>query len=245
MTTQILTQEKIGFLFVSGAGLDVRIWSEVAEGLDRPYLLVEYPHRQDSMEARQELSLADYIVHMKRQVDGWETPKKFVIVAHSLGGVLSLKLASELGDRVAGFVAVGAAIPRDGGSFVSCLPFPKRMLLSMIMRKMGTKPPESAIRSGLCNDLSAEQAEKIVAGFVPEAIRVYTDRIDASIPTVPKLYVKLTNDKGFGPSLQNKMTANLSPQSVRSLNTGHLPMLSDPNGLRAILEAFMKSSLPQ
>jgi hypothetical protein len=66
---------------------------------------------------------------------------------------------------------------------------------------MGTKPPDSAIRAGLCNDLSPEQALEIVRGFVPESIRVYTDRVDVSTPAVPKLYVKLTKDKELGPSL--------------------------------------------
>lgn len=111
--------------------------------------------------------------------------------------------------------------------------------MSAILRTMGTKPPESAIRAGLCNDLSSDQAAEIVSGFIPEAVRVYTDRINVSVPDVPKLYVKLTKDKELSPSLQNKMISNFSPQSVRSLETGHLPMLSDPDGLRSILEDFL------
>jgi pimeloyl-ACP methyl ester carboxylesterase len=238
MNIQESTQEKIGFVFVSGAGLESRIWGKVVEGLDQPCLLVDFPFRKDSVESRKELALADYVTHMKRQVDVWET-RKLVIVAHSLGGVLALRLASELSDRLAGFVAVGAAIPKKGGSFLSILPFPKKIIMSAILRKMGTKPPEAAIRAGLCNDLSKEQAEEIVRGFIPESVRVYTDRVDVSIPIVPKLYVKLTKDKEFNLSLQNKMISNLAPQWVESLETGHLPMLSDPDGLRIALQAFL------
>ncbi|AJY73453.1 alpha/beta fold hydrolase [Paenibacillus beijingensis] len=238
MNKQERTWEKTGFVFVNGAGLESRIWSKVVEGLDHPYLLVEFPHRNGSVESRKDLSMMDYVAHMKRQVDEWGT-RKFVIVAHSLGGVLALKLAYEVSDRLAGFVAVGAAIPENGGSFLSVLPFPKRILMSAILRKIGTKPPASAIRSGLCNDLSSDQAAKIVQGFIPEAVRVYTDQVDASVPIVPKLYVKLTHDKEFSPSLQNNMISNLSPQSVRILETGHLPMLSDPDGLRFVLEDFL------
>ncbi len=122
---------------------------------------------------------------------------------------------------------------------MSILPFPKRILISTILRKMGTKPPESTIRAGLCNDLSDDQTTEIIRGFIPEAVRVYTDRVDVSVPAVPKLYVKLTKDKEFGLSLQNKMISNLSPKSVRNLNTGHLPMISDPDELRVILEDFL------
>ncbi|MEC0212427.1 alpha/beta fold hydrolase [Paenibacillus ehimensis] len=238
MSTQEGAQEKIGLVLLTGAGLDSRIWSKVVDGLDYPHLMANYPRREDSIESRNKLSLDEYVTHVKRQVDEWGS-RRFVIVAHSLGGVIGLRLASELNDRLAGYISVAAAVPKNGGSFLSVLPFPKRILISTILRIIGTKPPESAIRAGLCSDLSAAQAAEIINGFTPEAVRVYTDRSNVSLPMVPTLYVKLTKDKEFSPSLQNKMISNLSPQWVRSLDTGHLPMLSDPDGLRAVLGEFM------
>lgn len=229
--------DKTGFVFVNGAGLEGHVWRKVVEEFEHPYLLAEFPQREDSFHSRSGLSLEDYVTHLKRQVEDWGMPK-IVIVAHSLGGVLSLRLASLMTDRVVGFVAVGAAIPKSGGSFLSVLPVPQRILMSVILRTLGTRPPESSIRSGLCNDLSLDQATEIATGFVPEAIRAYTDRTNVSIPDVPKLYVKLTKDKQFSPSLQAKMISNLAPQSTRSLDTGHLPMISNPEGLRSILEDF-------
>jgi pimeloyl-ACP methyl ester carboxylesterase len=236
------TQEKIGFVFIYGAGLERRIWEKVAEGLESPSLLVDFPLRNGTYESRQGLTLEDYVIHIKRQVEEWHV-QKIVLVAHSLGGILALRIASDLSDRLTGFVAIGAAIPKKGGSFLSILPFPKRILMSILLRIMGTRPPESAIRNGLCNDLSTEQTAEVVQGFVPESVRVYTDQIDASVPKVPKLYIKLSKDKEFSPSLQDKMIANLSPQQIKSLNTGHLPMLSDPDGLRLILQNFLSESI--
>jgi len=237
---QTKLKQCIGVVFINGAGLESRIWSKVVAGLEHPSLLVDFPLRKSAVDARSRLSMEDYVMHMKRQVDEWGI-HKLVLVAHSLGGVLALKLAAQLTDRLAGFVAVGAAIPKNGGSFLSVLPFPKRMVMSAFLRTLGTKPPESAIRAGLCHDLSPDHAAEITKGFIPEAIRVYTDRIGVSAPNVPRLYVKLTNDKELSPSLQDQMISNLSPQFVRSLETGHLPMLSDPDGLRVILEDFMKN----
>lgn len=234
------TQDKIGFVFINGAGLESRIWSKVVEGLDYPCLLVDFPMRKSSIDSRSGLSLDDYVTHMKSQVDAWET-QRFVIVAHSIGGVLALRLASELTDRLGGFIAVGAAIPKNGGSFLSALPFLKRILMSAILRKLGTKPPESAIRKGLCNDLLDDQTTEIVKGFIPEAVRIYTDRVDVSVPVVPKIYVKLMKDKEFSSTFQDKMISNLSPQSIRSLEAGHLPMISNPEGLRHILQTFLNS----
>lgn len=231
-------QEKIGVIFVHGAGLNSGIWNKVALRLDHPSLLIDFPFRGSYSESDKGLSLADYVTCIKKQVEAWEV-RRFVVVAHSLGGVVALRIASDLSCRLAGFVAVGAAIPKNGGSFLSTLPFLKRILMGAILRKIGTEPPESVIRAGLCNDLTSEQSEGIVREFIPESIRVYTDRTGVSVPNVPKLYVKLTRDKEFSSSLQNRMIANFSPQEVRTMESGHLPMISDPNGLRNVLQEFM------
>ena len=236
------SSEKIGFVFVHGAGLEGLVWSKVVEGFDPPCLLAEFPQGKSSLDSRSGLSLEDYVTHMKRQVDEWGT-RNIIIVAHSLGGVLALRLASLMTDRLAGIVAIGAAIPKSGGSFLSALPFPQRILMPVILRAAGTKPPESSIRTGLCNDLSPDQAAEIIKGFIPEAVRVYTDRINVPVPDVPKLYVKLNKDKEFSPSLQDKMISNFAPQTIRSLDTGHLPMISNPEGLRSILEEFVTEEL--
>lgn len=231
-------QEKPGFVFIHGAGLNSEIWSKVLEGLGHPYLLIDFPNRGIQKGLDKELALADYVMHIKKQIDEWEI-RRVIIVAHSLGGVLSLKLAAGLHDRLAGIVAIGAVIPKKGGSFLSVLPLPKRILMSLILRKMGTRPPEAAIRAGLCNDLTEEQAAMIVKKFNPESVRVYTDRADAPAPAVPKLYVKLSKDKELSPSMQDKMISHFTPHAVESLETGHLPMLSDPDGLRRLLQNFI------
>jgi len=231
-------KEQVGVVFIHGAGLNQGIWSEVATDFEYPSLFIDFPQRDGLYASRKELALADYVHHIRQQIDTWGV-RRIVLVAHSLGGIPALQVADALSDRLSGFVAVGAAIPRKGGSFLSVLPFPKRILMSIILRKLGTRPPESAIRSGLCNDLTEAQASQVVQSFAPESIRVYTDPIDVTPPPVPKLYVQLSKDKEFGSSVQQKMIANLMPEHIRTLDSGHLPMLSDPKGLRDVLDQFL------
>jgi len=240
MITKDRAQKEIGFVFVNGAGLNGRIWERVAKDLDYPCLFAEFPGRDGEDEQRLQLTLQQYADTVQRQVKEWGV-KQIILVAHSLGGQVALQAAEALKDRLAGFVAVGAAIPKPGGSFLSSLPWPKRTILSLLMKKMGTKPPESAIRAGLCNDLASEDADSIVKGFVPESYRVYADRLDGSLPDVPRLYIRLEKDKEFSSSLQARMIRNLAPQQVRTLETGHLPMLGDPAGLRKLLLEFIPS----
>ncbi|MDQ0220161.1 hypothetical protein J2S21_003280 [Peribacillus cavernae] len=86
--------------------------------------------------------------------------------------------------------------------------------MSVLLRVFGTLLPESAIRNGVYNNLSLEQATEVVRGFVPESIRIYTDRIEALIPNVLKLYLKLAKDQELRLSQQDKMIASLVPQNI-------------------------------
>jgi pimeloyl-ACP methyl ester carboxylesterase len=236
---QMEQQGKLGIVFIYGAGLNRWIWDKVADGLGYPCLAVDFPLRREGGSAHPgELALEHYAAYIIRQIEAWGVDK-FVLVAHSLGGVPALRVAAAMPERVAGFVAVGAVIPPPGGSFLSHLPWLQRLIMSAVLRKVGTRPPESAIRSGLCRDLPPELASDVVRGFVPEAVRVYTDPVGAPAPRVPSLYVKLNKDNQLRPSRQDTMIKNLSPQYVAGMDTGHLPMLSDPEGLRRILQGFV------
>jgi pimeloyl-ACP methyl ester carboxylesterase len=224
----------VGLVFVHGAGLGPWIWEGMASLLEAPYLLAEFPRNGA------ERSLNDYSRHVVGQIDGFKT-HRLVLVAHSLGGVVALKVAEAVGERLAGFVGVGAAIPADGGSFVSSLPLVKRVLNTVILRVSGTKPPETAIRRGLCNDLSAEQADEVVRRFSPEARAVYFERTGVPVPEPPRMYVRLTDDNEFGVPLQSAMAHNLGTDDVRDIASGHLPMLSRPQELSRLLNQFVKS----
>ncbi|MEH7013819.1 alpha/beta hydrolase [Neobacillus niacini] len=231
--------EKIGFVFIQGAGLESQIWETVVSEVKSPVLLVNSPKREGENGLRKSLTLQEYNAYIKRQIEAWQV-RKFVIVAHSLGGVLALKIANDLSERLVGFIAIGATIPKNGGSFLSTFPLAKRLLMNVLLSAFGTRPPESAIRKGLCNDLSYEQATEVVRGFVPESIHIYTDRTEAKLPSsLPKLYIKLAKDQEMSLSQQDKMIANLAPQKIEILETGHLPMLSKPNELRDSLNAFL------
>lgn len=239
MTTNNKRQEEIGAVFLHGVGLRGSVWSGAADRLGIPCLLADFPQRDEAEDTRMDLSLEDYISAIHRQIEEWGC-QRFILVAHSISGILAMELARRFQGRVAGVVAVGAVIPRNGGSFLSSMPVPNRWILGAILRLAGTRPPESAIRKGLCSDLPPEQADKVVKNFLPESKLLYTERIHASIPAgIPKMYVKLTEDKEIIPSLQNRMISALEPEYIEELQSGHLPMLSEPEGLSQALKRML------
>ncbi|MFB9330174.1 alpha/beta fold hydrolase [Paenibacillus aurantiacus] len=232
---------EVGVVLLSGAGLGQEIWADVVSHLACPALVAEYPGRGNGHAGKNGLSLNDYAEHVQRQIEQWGV-RRFVLVAHSLGGVIGLRIAREMPERIAGFVAVGAVIPRNGGSFLSVQPLPKRMLLSAMMRLVGTKPPVAVIRQGLCHDLTDEQTQRVMSGFTPESVRVYTDACESGVPEVPRMYVKLTQDKELDQALQDRMAVHLAAQRTVSLPSGHLPMLSMPEELSQLLTTFRSTA---
>ena len=59
--------EKLGAVFIHGAGLNGNIWTDVAARLDRPALLLDGPHRHHAYEARRDLSFDDYAAALARK----------------------------------------------------------------------------------------------------------------------------------------------------------------------------------
>ncbi|MQA63097.1 MAG: alpha/beta fold hydrolase [Actinophytocola sp.] len=153
----------IGLVLIHGAGLGGWIWRDMTSSLTAPVLAAELPERDGEPDTRKNLSLDDYAEGVWQQLADLPA-ERVVVVAHSLGGVVGLKVADRLRQRLAGFVAVSAAIPAGGGSFVSSLPMPKRLIVGGLMRIFGTTPPTTAIRQGLCSDLT----EEVVRRFAPE-----------------------------------------------------------------------------
>lgn len=234
-------EETIGFVLLHGAGLGAWIWEDVRKQLSSPAVAIDFPGRGklDSI-GTDKLPMEHYVQAAADQVRSF-SPQKLILVTHSISGVLGLELAERLQERVVGFLAIGAAIPRGRGSFISSLPIMNRMFMRLILSMAGTKPPESAMRSGLCSDLDEEVAKLVVERFVPESKRLYSDAIKRRGRLPHAAYIRLTEDREFNEQIQGRMIANLQADEVIDLASGHLPMLSRPEELADILNRYAHS----
>jgi pimeloyl-ACP methyl ester carboxylesterase len=214
-------------LYLSGAGLPAWIWDDVRGVVDHPSSVAEYPKKGSLRDCATSVLAA--------------APERFIVVAHSLGGVVGSQIVAQAPDRVDGFVGIAASIPRTGQSFVGALPFPNRVIVGVAMRLAGTRPPAKAIRSGLANDLAEADADRIVQDFSPESIQLYRDAVDARQYPTARGYIHTAKDRELPAALQQKFAATLEPTWTHTLTTGHLPMLADPKGLAAALNDFLES----
>src|SRR5690606_8274684 len=101
----------------------------------------------------------------------------FILVAHSIGALVGLKVAERFRERLKGFVAIGSVVPKSGRSFASSMPFPQNLLLPILLSLFGTKPPKKSIEAELCNDLPSSTTLNIVNNYTPEAKALYTTKI--------------------------------------------------------------------
>ena len=231
--------DNIKMVFLSGAGLNASLWDDVLPRLGRETLTIDYPNRGAGGKPNEGLSFDEYIQKILRQV-GPLDGQKIILVAHSIGGVFINRLAAELGGRLLGVVAVGAVISGKGESFLSAFPWLQRTVTKIIINRFGTRPPDKEIRKGLCNDLPDEAAHKIVSGFTPESASVYTSVMKEPVPDCPSLYIILENDKSLPVSLQKKAAGKLSQNETKSIDSGHLPMLSQPGKLAEMISTFVR-----
>jgi pimeloyl-ACP methyl ester carboxylesterase len=231
------SKKDIGFVLVHGAGLDVWVWEELVSLVKAPALSTVFPAREDDQSVREDLRLPDYADTVVEQVEEWDV-SRVILVAHLIGGVICTAVASRLEDRLMGFVGLSAVIPESGQSFLSCFPFHQRVVQQVVLRFAGTRPPEGIIRRSLCAELTDEQADRVVAEFVPESRYLYTDPVEETIPDVRTRYVQTDTDKSVSSGQQAKMATALGTDDIVTLDTGHLPMLSRPDELASTLDEF-------
>ena len=218
-------------LFVSGAGLPTWIWDGVRANLtDRPTYVADRP-------ADAGASLADHAVAALEAVSA----EQFVVVAHSAGGMVASKILELQRERVIGLLGVSAWVPAPGGSFLSSLPFPNRLVLSLMMRVLGTRPPEKAVRAQAAG-LTPAVVEDLVRDFVPESQRYYRDPAGEAPFPWRTGYVCTTADRELPVALQRSFAQRLGVERPQELGTGHLPMLEQPAVLARMVGAFTDSA---
>ncbi|SCY41346.1 alpha/beta fold hydrolase [Flavobacterium caeni] len=225
-----------GIVLIHGAGLGAFIWQDMK--LDWQVLRINFQNRGNGP-ANTGLHYKDYVEEVVQQIDNW-TVDQIVIVGHSIGGCIALNIAARYPGRVIGFIGIAAAIPAKGGSFVSCLPPMKRLLLPLVMRIFGTKPPAATIKNGLCKGLDDEQTAKIVSRFTFESRELYLEDCEGKIPKIPRMYILTTDDREMPAETQRQMAKNLKTKDISKIDSGHLPMLQEPFKLSHLINDFCK-----
>jgi pimeloyl-ACP methyl ester carboxylesterase len=231
-------KKEIGIVFIHGAGLNSSIWDDLKKEISSPILLIDFPNRWTDNKSNAKLRFENYVNFVSDKIKNWNEDN-FIIVAHSIGALVGLKVAEHFSEKLKGFIAISSVIPTSGNSFVSSLPFPQKIIMPIILNLFGTKPPRKTIVKTLCNDLTTEQTDRIASEFTPESKAMYNTKIVYALPDKHRVYLKLTNDNSMPIEFQDKMASNLNAQEVYTMESGHLPMLSKPKQLAELIINFI------
>ncbi len=228
----------IGIVFIHGAGLNSSVWNTLLEFIPQPVLTIDFPNRNSGQHLNSGLSFEDYTDRVSTDLKNWDIDQ-FIIVAHSIGACVGLKVAENFKRRLKGFIAIGSVIPVSGQSFVCTLPFPQRLLMPIILSVFGTKPPHKSIEAELGNDLPPEKISEVVNRFTAESRKLYTTKFTYDRLDIKHLYIRLSNDQSIPLDLQDRMAKNLRADEIETIHSGHLPMLSCPDELANLLLNFV------
>ncbi|MGB8814503.1 MAG: alpha/beta fold hydrolase, partial [Paracoccaceae bacterium] len=170
-----------------------------------------------------------------------------ILVGHSMAGYPITAAAERAPDNIRALVYVCAYVPKSGHSLAQ-------------MRRAGpSQPLANAIRVNpdrttfdfdptliadkFYHDCPPETVAFARANLTPEPIAPQETPIvlTARSQSIPRYYIRCTQDRAIPPDYQQSMAAHFPPENVTSLNTSHSPFFAAPKALSDRLRQIAES----
>jgi pimeloyl-ACP methyl ester carboxylesterase len=241
-------QEKPPIVLVHGAFENAQVWGHVTaklKGDGYKVIAVDLPGRPGAPAAPDKVSLDLYRDTVIKALNKLHHPA--VVVGHSFGGIVISDVAEKDPAKVKTLVFVAAYLPHDGDSLVSMAQQDADAKIGphlKIDKEKGIATIDYSARGELFANGAPEAVQKAVADAViqepvgPLATPVHLTA--ERFGKVDKVYIHTAMDQVISPSFQAKMVAGTPVRVEYTLQTGHTPFLTDPDGLAADIEAASK-----
>ena len=237
-------------LLIHGAWQGAWVWESVvpmleAAGLEP--LAIDLPGSAPDMPGRAGVTFADQVDFLKDVLADIDGP--VFVVAHSGGGLAASQLAEDVPERIAGIVYVAGMMLPDGVGFSELAeacraddPSASGIWPYLEHGEGVTKVPAAAAVEVFYHDCDPVAAAGAAARLTPQsnAARDVAPRVSAErFGSVPRAYVEARRDRSVVLVVQRRMQ-QLTPGALRYyLDTGHAPMLADPQALsETLIEAI-------
>ncbi|WP_211192793.1 alpha/beta hydrolase [Actinoplanes sp. TBRC 11911] len=170
---------------------------------------------------------ADTLAARLRQIDG-----PVIVVGHSHSGLTISQLDDEH-PNVLRLIYVAAFMPIVGESAASAFGIPVPEDVSGVAPREAYRNPRETFYSDLSDEAASEAIGRLVDQSLLSCVEPTTR---AAWQHFPSTYVICERDRQFPVALQEKYAAQAT--TVERLPTGHMPMLSAPARLAAVLETY-------
>jgi len=236
------------FVLVHGAFAGAWIWETLMKRLERDGHSVEafdMPGLGEDHTPISECTLDTCATRVCSALASGSGPA--IVVAHSMGGIISTQAATRCLERIAAVIYVAAFIPNDGQSLLALTKLPEgagdQVQANIVIE--GDPPvasmPAAASRQALYGCCSDEVVAWAIARQRPQPVAPFATPV--SIPAgalqgLRRYAVLCLQDRAMQPALLRRMIAENPCAEVVELDTDHTPQLSMASELADALNRF-------
>lgn len=232
-------------VLVHGSSHGAWCWDDVLPLAPKGSIAVDLPHR-GGQQGPMRPTLDQYATHVLASAHdaGLE---RFVVVGHSMAGMLLPLVAHEDPAGVGGCIYVSALVAHPGEcAFTTASPRvgPVLRAAAKVSRAKVASPGRLGTRL-LCNDLPVATRAGVRDKLCAEPLSVVTERVDTTcldVPKVPTAYVHLLRDRTVPLRRQRALADRLGEHCQRAeIDAAHDVMLSRPRELAGVLTVLSRA----
>ncbi|MFT5488343.1 MAG: pimeloyl-ACP methyl ester carboxylesterase [Paracoccaceae bacterium] len=225
-------------VLIHGAWQGGWVWADVVPTLTQAghsCHAVDLPGSAPGLVDRANVTFRDQVAFLEDLIADIDKP--VVVIAHSGGGLAASQLAEDWPDRVAGIVYVAGIMMPDGTRFAELVDSCKSEDPSAVgvwpylehLEGMSAVPEAAAVEI-FFHDGEPGAAARAAAMLTPQsnAARDASPHVTADrFGTVPRIYIEALKDRSVVPFVQRRMQELVPGAVIRSIDTGHAPMVAD------------------
>ena len=235
---------KAPVVLVHGAWETASIWDGVAAKLRTDgyrVQVVTLPGRPGNPAAPNEVSMEGYRKAIAEVIAKDKAP--VVLVGHSFAGFPISVEAEAAPAKIKTLVYLAAYLPQDGQSLLAVATNDKDSKAGpavQIDKDVGIASIAPDARAALfANDAPPQVGALVANAIVPEPLAPLATpvHLTARFTGVDKVYIHTARDQVVSPGLQAAMVAATPVRLEQTLDTGHTPFVTNPDGVAAAIEA--------
>jgi pimeloyl-ACP methyl ester carboxylesterase len=242
-------------LFIHGAWGGAWVFQEVIKSLNEQghqARAIDLPGHGNNEVPIPEITMQAYVDRVIEEARAIGEP--IVLVGHSMSGAIISQVAERIPNQIECLVYVTAFLPRDGETALGLMQSDEdgqllsRLVFSEDQSFVRVKTED--VKSLLLHDVKdaarvAGFAQKLDVRQATEPFMAVMNLTEEAFGSVPKVYLCTTLDKALSPALQGRMLSGWEVEQVYTMDTGHFPMMSQPEiFFEVISRAIMVEKIP-
>lgn len=248
VSTTAMAAEKPPIVLVHGAFENGQVWGQVTKKLEADgykVVTVDLPGRPGNPATPDKVSLDLYRDTVVKALG--TTKGRAVAVGHSFGGIVISAAAETAPKKIKTLVYLAAYLPQNGDSLVSMAQRDADAKVGphlQIDKDKGIASIEYSARADLFANGGPDGLRKAIPDLILDEplapLATPVKLTAANFGKVDKAYIHTAFDQVISPAFQARMVASTPVRVQYTLQTGHTPFLTDPDGLAKAIEEAAK-----